>query len=404
LFACSKNNGGKVNPGGTDTTKKPTVSPVGDVVGKVTTGYQGWFSADGDGSPLNNWGHMNLECWPDVTDYPKTYQTEFGNLQNGQPAKMFSSYDQATVNLHFKWMQQYGIDCAALQRFSGELSNNDLKNQRDGIAQKVRTAAEASGRKFYIMYDISGHKDMQATLKEDWVNTITGKLNLLSSPAYAKQNGKPVVCIWGMGYTQQPVPGGGDPVACLDVINWFKSKGCYVIGGVPMAWRAGNNQSRGDFFSVYKAFNMISPWAVGAEVNTTYEPWIKGDNDFCVKQGIDYQPVAYPGFSFHNSNAGSRQNEIPRVHGDFMWSQVATMKRVGARSLYVAMFDELNEGTAIFKVAPSANEIPAGKWYLTLDADGVSTSSDFYLRLTGDAGKMIRGEIAYTDKHPTSHN
>ncbi len=36
-------------------------SPPGDVVGKITVGYQGWFSAAGDGSPVNAWGHSNLE-------------------------------------------------------------------------------------------------------------------------------------------------------------------------------------------------------------------------------------------------------------------------------------------------------------------------------------------------------
>ena len=86
-----------------------------------------------------------------------------------------------------------------------------------------------------------------------------------------------------------------------------------------------------------------------------------------------------------------------------MWSQVATMKRVGTRSLYMAMFDELNEGTAIFKVAETQQQIPAGRWYLTLDAEGTVTSSDFYLRLTNDAGRMIKGEIPYTETHPTAH-
>lgn len=86
---------------------------VGDVVGKVTVGYQGWFSAPGDASPKNAWNHTNLETWPDTREYATTYsgipfkqggvvQPGYtGNLGNGQPAKVFSSYDQSTVNTHF---------------------------------------------------------------------------------------------------------------------------------------------------------------------------------------------------------------------------------------------------------------------------------------------------------------
>src|SRR5687767_10829938 len=35
----------------------PRASAPGDVVGKVSVGYQGWFAAIGDGSPINAWWH-----------------------------------------------------------------------------------------------------------------------------------------------------------------------------------------------------------------------------------------------------------------------------------------------------------------------------------------------------------
>ncbi|MDX3854725.1 xylosidase, partial [Streptomyces sp. AK02-01A] len=38
----------RVNPG-------PFASPPGDVVGKITVGYQGWFACIGDGAPINSW-------------------------------------------------------------------------------------------------------------------------------------------------------------------------------------------------------------------------------------------------------------------------------------------------------------------------------------------------------------
>jgi hypothetical protein len=67
------------------------------------------------------------------------------------------------------------------------------------------------------------------------------------------------------------------------------------------------------------------------------------------------------------------------------------------------MFDEAQEGTSIFKCAENASMIPAGQYFLTLDADSVACSSDFYLRLTKDGGSMVKGLIPYTATHPTPH-
>src|SRR5882672_5126429 len=36
-------------------------SPPGDVVGKITVGYQGWFACIGDGSPINAWWHWSQQ-------------------------------------------------------------------------------------------------------------------------------------------------------------------------------------------------------------------------------------------------------------------------------------------------------------------------------------------------------
>lgn len=404
IAACSKKNPQPEKPDGDKPTvvipDKPGESEVGDVVGKLTVGYQGWFTAAGDGSPSNNWGHQNLECWPDVSEYTATYQTSQPNLGNGQPAKMFSSWDASTVNKHFEWMKQYDIDCAALQRFCNEITpGSPIKAFRDGVATRVKNAAEANEVKFYIMYDASGWKDLNA-MKADWENTITGSLNLLASPQYAKQNGKPVVSIYGLGYAHHP----SNAAEALEIINWFKAQGCYVIGSVPGQWRAGTGDSQANFINTYKAFNMLSGWAVGRVVDNGYATWVNADRDFCKAAGIDYQPCAYPGTSFHNSNGdASPKNQFPRQHGDFLWSQFAVFRNSGVRSVYVAMFDEVNEATQIFKTAPTLAQVPAGKWFLTLDADGVEVSSDFYLRLTSDGGKMIKGLIPYAALHPTAH-
>ncbi len=379
-----------------------TSSPAGDVVGKVTVGYQGWFAAIGDGSPINLWWHwadpnnqapnstsIRIKSWPDVREYTSTYQTAFANLNNGQPAKLFSSYTDQTVNTQFLWMQQNGIDCAALQRFNPTGGEGPV---RDAITAKVKTAAEATGRKFYIMYDVGYWTNMQSEIKTDWTNKMSA---YTSSSAYAKQNGKPVVCIWGFGINDDGHP--WSAAVCLDVINWFKSQGCYVIGGVPAYWRDTTaSEVRPGFLATYNALNMISPWMIGkigtiAEANSFYNDHQVGDQAYCNANGIDYQPCVLPG------DLQLRQ----RVHGDLMWTQFYNLIRGGAQGLYISMFDEYNEGNQIAKTTENASFVPAGSNFLSLDEDGTACSADYYLRLTGDGGKMLKGQIGLTATRPT---
>ncbi|WP_432845828.1 glycoside hydrolase family 71/99-like protein [Amycolatopsis sp. CA-161197] len=377
-------------------------SPPGDVVGKITVGYQGWFACAGDGAPINGWWHWSqnwgqapspsntgIKSWPDVRDYQRTYPSAYANLGDGRPASLFSSYDQQTVDTHFSWLRQYGIDTAALQRFNPTGGEGPT---RDALAQKVRTAAEAYGRKFYVMYDVSGWASMQQEIKADWTAKMAAHT---ASSAYARQNGKPVVCIWGFGFNDDNHP--WDAGTCLDVVNWFKGQGCYVIGGVPREWRVGGSGTRTGFSDVYHAFDALSPWMVGAignagDSDNVYTTITVGDQADCTAHGIDYQPCVLPG------DTQARQ----RAHGDFMWRQFYNMIRAGAQGIYISMFDEYNEGNQIAKTAEDASMIPAGSGLWALDEDGTHCTSDYYLRLTGDGGRMLRGEIALTPNRPTS--
>jgi hypothetical protein len=377
-------------------------SPAGDVVGKVTVGYQGWFGAAGDGSPYNSWTHQNLESWPDVRQYTTTYSgSKFyqagvanpgftGNLGNGLPAKMFSDWDQSTVNVHFLWMQQNGIDCVALQRFGGALNTDPReKGFRDGMATRVQNAAQTYGRKFFIMYDISGWTNFQTEIKADWTNFMQTHT---SSSAYARQNGKPVVCIWGIGFSNRP----GNVTSWSDVINFFLSQGCYVIVGAPNNFSTDTaNQP------AYNLANMLMPWRVG--VTSNFQTSDTNNLTYCNAHGIDYQTDVYPGTAFFNTDPTRPKNQIPRMHGDFMWSQFAAAKSANVQSIYISMFDEMNEATNIMNCAEDASSIPAGNYFLTLDADGTHVSSDFYLRLTNDGSKMLKGQIPFTSTHPTPH-
>lgn len=397
-FGCSKQNK-ETSP--QTTPRAAQASPVGDVVGKVIVGYQGWFAATGDGSPINIWWHWapnaqqtpspgnnGIKSWPDVREYTSLYNTGFSNLNNGQPARLFSSFNDQTVNVQFQWMQQNGIDGAALQRFNPTGGEGPV---RDAITAKVKTAAEAAGRKFYIMYDVSGWSNMQTEIKADWTNKMSA---YTASSAYARQNGKPVVCIWGFGFNDSNHD--FSAAACLDVINWFKNAGCYVIGGVPTHWRTESDDSRPGFLNTYKAFNMLSPWMIGRignvnDVDNFYTNVQTPDQTYCNQNGIDYQPCVLPG----------DLQERQRVHGDFMWRQFYNMTRLGAQGIYISMFDEFNEGNQICKTAESAAFVPAGSGFYALDEDGTPCSADYYLRLTGDGGRMFKGQLALTATRPT---
>jgi hypothetical protein len=200
----------------------------------------------------------------------------------------------------------------------------------------------------------------------------------------------------------------GDTDQCLDIINWFRNQGCYVIGGVPAYWRTCENDSKLGFENVYKSLDMISPWFVGrfgTPEDADYFKVIiwKPDLDYCKKYGIAYQPTINPGFAWSNMNPGKPRNEAPRLHGDFMWRQAYDMRSVGINTGYISMFDEYDEGTVIAKAAENKSMIPKDQYFLTLDADGVAVSSDFYLRLAGDINRMFKGQIKMAKQHPTKH-
>ena len=84
---------------------------------------------------------------------------------------------------------------------------------------------------------------------------------------------------------------------------------------------------------------------------------------------------------------------IPRRKGEFYWRQFAIFKSLGVHTVFVGMFDEVNEGTAIYKVS---NEIPVGWYFVTCEG----LPSDYYLRLTGAATRMMRGEAPWSETIP----
>ena len=106
----------------------------------VMAGYQGWFSAEGDAAG-RGWHHYknnscggffpgctSVDFWPDMKEYTKRYPSPF-SFANGENANLYSPNDEESVDLHFKWMKDYGIDGVFLQRFVAEIKQSNPKGK-----------------------------------------------------------------------------------------------------------------------------------------------------------------------------------------------------------------------------------------------------------------------------------
>jgi hypothetical protein len=311
---------------------------------------------------------------------------------NGSTASLYSAYNAATVERHVKWMADYDIDGVFVQRFIGEATG--LRTMRDKVLQNVRYASEKHGRVFANMYDISGGNasTLVSAIKNDWIHLVND-LKVTQSTRYLRHNGLPVVSIWGFGFSDRP----GTAAQLQELLTWFKSGApsqyrATVKLGVDPGWRSHGSAWQ----SAYRNAAVLSPWSVGRYAgNTEADNWrtdkIAPDLAALKNTGVSYMPVAWPGFSWWNlQNHSSPFNKIPRNGGRFFWRQAYNAQAAGSTMLYVAMFDEVDEGTAMFKIAENASQTPGTGKFLTLNADGENLPSDWYLRLMGEASRMMK--------------
>lgn len=381
----------------------------GGLDGKVMCGYQGWFRVPDDGSG-GGWHHYapggkfepgscHIDLWPDVRELPaaERFATPFKH-PDGTPAEVFSSVRPAVVALHFQWMREYGIDGIFLQRFAGTTRNERARKAMDGILDACRKSAQETGRSWVLMYDLSGvTKDAAQVVITDW-KRLEAQFHLTDAaqnPAYLRHREKPLVALWGCGFNDRP--------PMLDewrtMIRFFKDEAkCSLMLGVPAYWRTQDRDTINDpeLHKLIADADVVSPWNVGRynspEAAARHaEKTAAADITWCQERKLDYLPVAFPGFSWHNLSASRGREQkvdaIPRQGGRFLWSQVSGFHKAGAQSLYVAMFDELDEGTAIFKVR---QDPPVGKSLFVAEPD---VPGDHYLWLTGQAGELLRGKI-----------
>ena len=371
---------------------------------KVLAGYQGWAGARSTWDHWSNDGaapnpaskNAHFEMVPQTFEYPSAAlrDTAYKHSGNGSAVRLYENAASGVVDLHFRWMADYGLDGVLLQRFISECTKpGPALDQHNAILRQADAAAAAHGRAYAMMWDMSGANGAtwDADIKADYgahVRNYTGR------PQYLREGGRPVVCIFGIGLSGHTQ---ATPSAALALIRWLQEEqGLYVIGSGPYYWREGGHDALDGFGAVHAAFDAIMPWAVG-RYNTAAKfagllPLIEGDAKLTSGRGQGYAPIAYAGYSYRDSG---KVNFIKRYAGKFLGAQTdAFLKLDGATFYYIAMFDEVQEGTAIYKFAANESESAAaggGEGFVTASSDGVDCPGDLYLTLAGQYAAAAKG-------------
>jgi hypothetical protein len=378
--------------------------------GKLLCGYQGWFRAPGDEDNtgwqhyIADWGtpispaKITVDYWPEMTELgaSESYKADgFTNPDKSQ-ATLFSSDNARTVLRHFQWMEAYGIDGVAVQRFMPGPTPDAASLH---VIKDVSAAANLTGRTYFIEYDMSGFDlsngkdvDLVPTITKDW-HYLVDTMKLTSDARYLHQGALPVIGIFGF-YEDRFSAATAN--AILDI---FKGPGPYqafVAGAGAWYW---NVQS-------YSAAWKTMMYRMGS-----YQPWNTGNSGGKVgdvpvtnywaadkaaleAHGVIYVPQIYPGSSALNRDRkpwGPATED--RGTGSFLWSQLATAVNLNSDSVFLGMFDEMDEGTQLIKVSQTP-PTPAN----FRDYQGLP--SDAYLCFAGQGTKMFHKEIPYSATKP----
>eukprot|EP01050_Picozoa_sp_SAG11_P016817 SAG11_NODE_2342_length_3489_cov_9.358112_1_plen_624_part_10 len=392
--------------------------------GKLMMGYQGWFATpcDGFGRGWSHWsrgnrtpapdpqrqGYLNFDSWPDMRGFgaDELCPTDL-RYANGSQAGLYSNANAKTVARHFEWMAAAGIDGVWRQRFLSDVrSPGRGRDFQDKVTQNVAAGAAASGRVWAMMYDISGSppETLLSSIRSDWEHLTSGPLQITASDRYLHHRSRPILAIWGLGF-QDPKRNISAATATA-IQDYFDSVNVTLMGGIPTGWRDLSRDSETDpgWAKVYRRFAVISPWTVGRytsvgglkTVDDFLHKYIVPDAAAAKQAGADYLPVVFPGGSAHYEPRDPVQpfNRCPRDAGRFLWRQLTNaLNTAKVEMLYGAMFDEVSEGTAFYRIASTKAEVPANAelLYNDIDAGVTGLPTDWWLQLAGQAGVALKG-------------
>ncbi|MEQ8836119.1 MAG: hypothetical protein RID07_04870, partial [Lacipirellulaceae bacterium] len=276
-------------------------------------------------------------------------------------------------------------------------------NQPDGSYQgepqwpvvNARDAAHREGRTWAIEYDIqNGGTEAQRwqkiqQVKDDWeFLTDTNGLDMLNDSHYQREDGKPVVAIFGLHVTSGNTY---KTAQHTDLINYFQSRGVYVIGA------GRHTQTPGQ--------------VANAGLHDAYIPWQgywAGGDSFAPNEAIldgvtDHIPHIFPGFSWTHLQNDDTATSIDREDGEFYWRMISdAANETDAPWYFIGMFDEYDEGTNLIPGTddpPVPDTDPQGDPLTYQVSD--PRPNDWWMALTGRAKQALQGKISINDTMPT---
>lgn len=380
--------------------------------GLIMAGYQGWHDCPDDGDN-RGWYHYhgrgkfqpgtynkqpdevgfqrgftNVDLWPDVSEYKKLYPSPF-IYEDGTTCYLPSPSDSSTVNTHFRWMEEYGLDGVFMQRFVAEIRNPSGLNHFNRVLSNAMWAANHHNRALSVMYDLSGFRPGEEEIVLKDIQNLDRMFFLhdhAKNPSYLWHNGKPLVAVWGVGFNDNRQYSFKE---ARTIIEGLKKLGFSVLIGVPTYWREQGHDTLKDkeqLLGLIKECDIVMPWFVGRYNEQQYDDFaqlIDKDLKWGKENHVDYAPLCFPGFSWLNMHYPRKATQIPRNKGSFFRKQLDRCIAAGAEMIYVAMFDEIDEGTAIMKCASRVPKASPGATFEPMDGD-------LYLKIVGQAAQQLK--------------
>lgn len=194
-------------------------------------------------------------------------------------------------------------DVVGLERKLNEVVDSERSNER---TRQVRSAAETNDRLFHLAYDVRGAdaSTWAALLRWDWEHVVEGRLGATNSAAWVRESGRPVVALRGLG----AVDGPGTVAETMDLVDWLKDRGCYVVAIVPAGWRTGAGLRP----------NFLSAFARVDAVQVTNSESLREDVELATQLGLAVQVISSETARLINDELGPASDLAGSTSGAFL--------------------------------------------------------------------------------------